>query len=59
MAAAKLQLANGAKKCENGRPKRSETDTSESAKTSLKVQKAVENKRKQTKECENDRGGFC
>ena len=32
MAAAKWQQVNGAQKCENGRPKRSETDIPKSAK---------------------------
>ena len=60
MAAAKWQQANGARKsAKTDGQKRSETDSSKSVrKRAKKVAKTVENKRKQAKNCENDRGIF-
>ena len=46
MAAAKRQQANGAKKCENGRPKRSETESKNERKSTSKTS---ENRQKSAK----------
>ena len=56
MAAAKCQQENGAKKCENGRPRTvSNRPLKKCAKRAKKRAQTVENKRKQAKMCENDR----
>ena len=57
MAATKGQQANGAKKLENGRTakKQSETGSSKRVKTTKKVQSG----RKQAKKCKKYRGVFC
>ena len=59
MAAAKWQQANGAKKCENGRPKTVRNRQPKKCENELKSAKTVENERKQAKKCENDREVFC
>ena len=59
MAAAKWQQANGAKKCENGRPKTVRNRQPQKSENERKSAKTVENERKQAKKCENDRDAFC
>ena len=59
MAAAKWQQANGAKKCENGRPKTVRNRPPKKYENERKGAKTVENERKQAKKCENDGGVFC
>ena len=52
MAAAKRQQANGAKKCENGRPKTVRNRQLKKWENERKGAKTVENKRKLAKKCE-------
>ena len=59
MAAAKWQQANGAKRCENGRPKTIRNRHPQKCENERKSAKMVENERKQAKKIENDRGTFC
>ena len=49
MAAAKWQPANGAKKCENGRPKKLRNRQPQKCENERKCAKTVENKRKQAR----------
>ena len=59
MAAAKWQQANGAKKCEHGRPKTVRNRHPPNCENDQKSAITVENERKQAKKCENDMGAFC
>ena len=57
MAAAKWQQANGAKKCENGRPKTVRNRQLKKCENERKSAKTVENKRKQAQKYEDNRDG--
>ena len=58
MAAAKWQQANGAKKCEKGRPRTVRNRQPKKCENERKSAEAVEHKRKQAKKCEDDRDAF-
>ena len=58
MAPAKWQQANGAKKCEHGRPKGIRNRQLTKCDNKRKSAKAVENKRTQARKCKNDRAAF-